>query len=46
MTSKRRRVRVRPIRDHSSFLRGYVAEDEGLYDDPEAGPQQPTANSQ
>lgn len=24
------------IRDHTSFLSGYVAEDEGLYDDPEA----------
>ena len=24
------------IRDHSSFLRGYMAEDEGLYDDPQA----------
>ncbi len=26
-----------PIRDHSAFLNSYVAEDEGLYDDDQAG---------
>lgn len=26
-----------PIRDHSAFLRSYVEEDEGLYDDCQSG---------